>query len=94
MFLARPNEERHPRLGLTVSKKVGNAVVRNRVKRVVREVFRRSHPFEGMGLDLVVIPRAALPKPARMEDVLRDFEVLERKFGERGRQTDERWRTR
>lgn len=36
------NELKHPRLGITVSKKVGNAVCRNRIKRFVREFFRHN----------------------------------------------------
>ena len=44
------------RLGLVVSRKVGNSVVRNRVKRLLREIFRKT---EGHGLDLVVIARPA-----------------------------------
>ncbi len=45
------------RLGLSMSRKVGNAVVRNRWKRIVREVFRRcKHQFP-VGLDIVVRPR-------------------------------------
>jgi ribonuclease P protein component len=37
-----PNEAGVPRLGVTVSRKVGNSVVRHRVKRRIVEVFRRS----------------------------------------------------
>ncbi len=45
------------RLGVTVSKKVGKAVVRNRVKRWVRECYRRSKTIAPPGLDLVVVAR-------------------------------------
>jgi ribonuclease P protein component len=47
------------RLGITVSRKVGGAVVRNRVKRRVREWFRLRRDALGVGLDWVVIGRAA-----------------------------------
>lgn len=46
------------RLGLTVSKKVGNAVTRNRIKRYVREVFRTQR-FSMPSVDLNVIARSA-----------------------------------
>lgn len=50
----------HFRLGLTVSKKMGNAVARNRIKRVVREYFRL-HQNEYPGpLDIVVVPKRNL----------------------------------
>ena len=47
------------RLGLSVSKKVGNAVVRNTVRRRLREVFRASSDEAADGLDLVVSARPA-----------------------------------
>jgi ribonuclease P protein component len=45
------------RLGLTVSRRVGNAVVRNRIKRAVRSWFRQRRGYLEEGIDLVVIPR-------------------------------------
>ncbi len=45
------------RLGLTVSRRVGGAVVRNRVKRRIREWFRAQHEQLTAPLDLVVIAR-------------------------------------
>ncbi len=47
----------HPRLGLSVSRKIGKAVVRNRWKRLVREAFRLSREQLPAGIDLVVVPR-------------------------------------
>lgn len=45
------------RLGLSVSRKTGNAVVRNRWKRRIRESFRKQRQILPVGLDLVVRPK-------------------------------------
>jgi len=45
------------RLGLTVSRKVGNAVMRNRVKRSVREFFRHEFPKFSSTVDLSVVAK-------------------------------------
>ncbi|MCJ2165786.1 ribonuclease P protein component [Pseudodesulfovibrio sp. S3-i] len=48
------------RLGLTVSKKVGHAVARNRIKRVVREFFRLHQSDFELPLDIVIVPKRNL----------------------------------
>ncbi len=54
---ACPNGLPHPRLGLAVSRRVGNAVRRNRVKRLLREAFRLHRERLPAGFDLVVTPQ-------------------------------------
>lgn len=59
---ARVTEDRNPsdpvrRIGITASRKVGGAVVRNRIKRSVREWFRRSREQLPAAVDVVVIAR-------------------------------------
>lgn len=54
----RPNTLGRARLGIAATRKMGPAVVRNRAKRRVRDIFRRLKPAEG--LDIVVIPRRDL----------------------------------
>jgi ribonuclease P protein component len=56
--------EQGPRLGIVVSRKVGNAVVRNRVKRLIREAFRVTRHQFGDRVDLVVIARSFEQPPS------------------------------
>ena len=53
--MALANGRESSRLGIAATRKLGDAVVRNRAKRLVREVFRKAD-VPG-GLDIVVIPR-------------------------------------
>jgi len=54
---ARPAGDRETKLGITVSRKVGRAHQRNRIKRVVREVFRKSRADMPRGLNVVMVAR-------------------------------------
>ncbi len=54
VLFGRENNLEHHRLGITVSRKVGGAVVRNRVKRLIREIFRKSCADLPNHFDLVV----------------------------------------
>ena len=60
ILFATPNELPHCRLGLSVSKKIGNAVIRNCWKRQIREAFRKSKSALPGGLDLVVLPQRSV----------------------------------
>lgn len=57
VILQAPSASSESRLGVTVSSRVGNAVVRNRVKRLVREIFRARRLALPGSLDIVVIAK-------------------------------------
>ena len=72
---ASPGIDPSPRFGLTVTKKLGSAVVRNRIRRRLKEALRTGAANEARpGFDYVVIARApALMRP--FEELMADFRL-------------------
>lgn len=69
VLLTRPNDGQGIRFGITVTKKIGNAVVRNRMKRRFRELLRAALPVQGLpDHDHVLIGRAG--------GIERDFHLM------------------
>lgn len=67
----RLNDAEESRMGLSVSRDCGNAVARNRWKRLLREAFRLSRTRLATGIDFVVIPRPdATPELGPLEKSL------------------------
>ena len=58
VLYARKNHSATNRVGVTVSKKLGGAVVRNRVRRRLREVYRLNESRFAPGWDIVVVARS------------------------------------
>ena len=58
VLYARKNHSANNRVGITVSKKLGGAVVRNRVRRRLREVYRLHEEQFAPGWDIVVVARS------------------------------------
>jgi ribonuclease P protein component len=72
MFV-RPNAGEHARLGIAATRKIGGAVVRNRAKRLAREVFRHHKP--AAAVDIIVIPRREF-LDAPYASLEREFDTL------------------
>ena len=82
----KPNKTlTHFRLGISVSKKIGNAVVRNRIKRGVRETFK-VHKDDIIATEIIVIARqpakdmSALQIQASLEHVLKIAKVFNKRI--------------
>lgn len=56
----RPNGKSYNRLGITAGKKIGNAVCRNRAKRLIRHAYREEEINIPIGIDIVIVARSAI----------------------------------
>ena len=84
IIVSHKNSISNARLGITVSKKVGKAVTRNRIKRIIREYFRLNRRFLPGRLDINIIARQSSGRigAAAMRDHLgRCFETIAIKPG-------------
>jgi ribonuclease P protein component len=82
---AAPNQRSHHRLGLTVSRRVGGAVQRNRAKRLLRDAFRRRR-HTGVACDLVLVAKREILECARAEldrELERSLQRLASRLGPR-----------
>jgi ribonuclease P protein component len=81
MFV-RPNRADHARLGIAATRKIGGAVVRNRAKRLTRELFRHHKPTAA--IDIVVVPRREF-LDAPYPSLEREFDTLLERAARPGR---------
>jgi ribonuclease P protein component len=88
ILISLENKRKRSRLGITVSKKVGKAVTRNRIKRTIREYFRLNRKHLPGGLDINIIARKTAGEIGSVE-VRRCLAVYTEKFAEK-RQTIDR----
>ena len=72
MVRKQPGVCPHGRLGLTVTKKVGNAVVRNRIKRLLRE-WLRLHGWVPPGWDMVLVAKDSAARQVHPDDFAPDL---------------------
>jgi ribonuclease P protein component len=86
LIYACPNNLKFTRLGLSVSRKYGNAPARNRLRRLYREAFRLSKQLLPTGLDLVLLPRS--PNEPTLEVLRQSLTALSRRLARRLSQGD------
>lgn len=80
VLYARKNGQKENRVGFTVSTKIGKAVVRNRVRRRLRECYRLKETTLKAGYDIIVVARSAAYEA--------DFDTLNRHFRSAAKRLD------
>ena len=80
VLYARKNRTGTNRVGITVSKKLGHAVVRNRVRRRLREAYRLNESRFQPGWDIVVVARSRCIS-ASFQDIVNAYLTLANKAG-------------
>ena len=80
VLYARKNNTDTNRVGITVSKKLGRAVVRNRIRRRIREVYRLNEGRFAPGWDIVVVARSRC-LTASFEKLTQSYLALAEKAG-------------
>ena len=80
VLYARKNRTGTNRVGITVSKKLGHAVVRNRVRRRLREAYRLNENRFQPGWDIVVVARSRCIS-ASFQDIVNAYLTLANKAG-------------
>lgn len=68
----RRNGLDHNRVGVSISRKYGSAVLRNRIKRIIKELYRAYEKHIKAGFDIVFIPRS-VTRGRRLREVEPDF---------------------
>ena len=80
VLFVRRNNLSYNRLGFLASKKVGNSVIRNRARRLMKESYRVLEPKVGTGYDLIFIARNTI-NGVKCDEVLKSVEVLIKRAG-------------